>query len=60
MFRITGTERCYLCVDGLSEYADLSFRDFFAFDYSGDMEKMEKYTLITQRPRGGEAALPGS
>lgn len=57
LFRVTGAERCYLCVDGLSEYADLSFGDFHAFDYSGDMAKMEKCTLITQRTERGNELL---
>ncbi len=53
MFRLFGAERCYLCVDALAEYADLSFGDFWAFDYAGSLSELERCTLISQRtPRG--------
>lgn len=57
MFRLFGAERCYLCVDALAEYADLSFGDFWAFDYAGDLAKMERCTLISQRTATGEKLM---
>lgn len=57
MFRLFGAERCYLCVDALAEYADLSFGDFWAFDYTGDLAKMERCTLISQRTDAGEKLM---
>ena len=53
MFRLYGSERCYLCTDALAEYADLSFGDFWAFDYSGELAKLERCTLISQRTASG-------
>jgi coenzyme F420 hydrogenase subunit beta len=55
MFRLYGSERCYLCYDALAEYADLSFGDFWAFDYHDDWSKRERCTLVYQRtPQGKE------
>ncbi len=53
MFRLFGAKRCYLCIDGLAEYADLSFGDFWAFDYPDEYSKLERCTLVSQRtPQG--------
>lgn len=57
MFRLFGAERCYLCVDALAEYADLSFGDFWAFDYKEDLAKLERCTLISQRTPVGKTLL---
>lgn len=55
MFRLYGPSRCYLCVDGSAEYADLSFGDFWAFDYPKEFASKRQCTLISQRtPRGLE------
>ena len=53
MFRIFGAQRCYLCTDALAEYADLSFGDFWAFDYDDDFNKLERCTLVSQRSKRG-------
>jgi coenzyme F420 hydrogenase subunit beta len=53
MFRLFGAWRCYLCIDALSEYADLSFGDFWAIDYAGGLAKMERCTLVSQRTASG-------
>lgn len=53
MFRLFGAERCRLCVDGLAEFADLSFGDFWAFDYSDTFNKLERCTLVSQRTGKG-------
>ncbi len=53
MFRLFGSERCYLCTDALAEYADLSFGDFWAFDYSDEVAKLEHCTLVSQRTLSG-------
>lgn len=53
MFKLYEPERCALCVDALSEYADLSFGDFWAFDYTGDFAELERCTLISQRTQVG-------
>lgn len=53
MFRLYGARRCYLCIDALAEFADLSFGDFWAFDYTGSLAGLERCTLVSQRtPRG--------
>jgi len=57
LFKIYGAPRCYLCVDALSEYADISFGDFWAHDYSGDFSKLERCTLISQRTKKGKEIL---
>jgi len=55
MFRIYGPKRCYLCYDALAEYADLSFGDFWSFDYTEDWSDHKSCTLVYQRtPRGRE------
>ncbi|NNK94072.1 MAG: 4Fe-4S dicluster domain-containing protein [Desulfobacterales bacterium] len=53
MFRLFGAKRCYLCIDGLAEFADLSFGDFWAFDYSDELSKLERCTLVSQRSNKG-------
>lgn len=53
MFRLFGAKRCYLCIDGLAEHADLSFGDFWAFDYPDEFIQMERCTLVSQRTRRG-------
>jgi len=57
MFRIYGSKRCYLCYDALAEYADLSFGDFWAFDYTGEWSKRERCTLVYQRTKRGKILL---
>lgn len=53
MFRLYGSRRCYLCTDALAEFADLSFGDVWAFDYTGSLARLERCTLVSQRtPRG--------
>lgn len=53
MFRLFGAKRCYLCIDGLAEYADLSFGDFWAFDYPDEFSRLERCTLVSQRSKKG-------
>ena len=53
MFRLFGAKRCYLCIDGLAEYADLSFGDFWAFDYPDEFGSLERCTLVSQRSKKG-------
>jgi coenzyme F420 hydrogenase subunit beta len=53
MFRLFGTQRCYLCIDGLAEHADLSFGDFWAFDYPDEFTTLERCTLVSQRSKKG-------
>ncbi len=57
MFRLYGSKRCYLCYDALSEYADLSFGDFWAFDYQDDWSGHERCTLVYQRTPRGKSLL---
>jgi coenzyme F420 hydrogenase subunit beta len=57
MFRLFGTERCSLCIDGLNEFADLSFGDFWAFDYADDFSLLECRTLLSQRTDKGMKIL---
>jgi coenzyme F420 hydrogenase subunit beta len=57
MFRLYGPERCKLCIDALCEYADLSFGDFWAFDFSADLAQHERCTLISQRTRVGKELM---
>jgi coenzyme F420 hydrogenase subunit beta len=57
LFKIYGAPRCYLCVDALSEYADISFGDFWAQDYPGDFHKLERCTLVSQRTEKGKEIL---
>ncbi|MGR0480208.1 MAG: Coenzyme F420 hydrogenase/dehydrogenase, beta subunit C-terminal domain [Candidatus Electronema sp. V4] len=65
MFRLFGPERCRLCVDGTSELADISFGDFWAFDYADAFSKLERCTQVFQRTAKGrnilrEAELAGA
>ena len=53
MFRLFGGRRCYLCIDALAEYADFSFGDFWAIDYSGSLGRYERCTLVSQRTAKG-------
>jgi coenzyme F420 hydrogenase subunit beta len=57
MFRLYGAQRCYLCVDALAEFADLSFGDFWARDYEGFFSTMERCTLISQRTTVGKILI---
>ena len=57
MFRLYGSTRCYLCVDALAEYADLSFGDFWAFDFPPEFATKERCTLISQRTAAGLEVL---
>ena len=57
MFKLYGAGRCFLCVDALSEFADLSFGDFWAQDYTGELAKMERCTLVSQRTDRGLEVL---
>lgn len=57
MFRLYGPERCKLCIDALCEYADLSFGDFWAFDFSEDLAIHERCTLISQRTGVGRELM---
>jgi len=57
MFRLFGPERCRLCMDGTSELADLSFGDFWAFDYADEFSKLEHCTQVFQRTAKGRNML---
>ena len=57
MFRLYGPQRCLLCVDALAEYADLSFGDFWAFDFAEDLAIHERCTLISQRTAVGRQLM---
>lgn len=57
LFRFYGANRCYLCVDVLAEFADLSFGDFWARDYKGFFSTMERSTLVLQRTAIGRKIL---
>lgn len=57
LFKIYGAPRCYLCIDGLSEFADISFGDFWAHDYTGELSKLERCTLVSQRTPKGKTIL---
>jgi len=57
MFRLYGPQRCLLCVDALAEYADLSFGDFWAFDFAEDLSIHERCTLISQRTAVGRQLM---
>lgn len=54
MFRIFGPERCRVCIDGLAEFADLSFGDFWAFDYDGPLAELERSTCVSVRTARGK------
>ena len=57
MFRLFGPERCRLCMDGTSELADLSFGDFWAFDYADEFSNLEHCTQVFQRTVKGQEIL---
>lgn len=57
MFRLYGPKRCHLCIDALCEYADLSFGDFWAFDFAEDLAAHERCTLISQRTATGKELM---
>lgn len=57
MFQLFGADRCRLCIDGLSEFADLSCGDFWAFDYADDFSELERCTLVSQRTAKGMQVL---
>ena len=55
LFKIYGAPRCYHCVDAMSAFADISFGDFWAHDYTGELSRLERCTLVSQRTaKGGE------
>jgi coenzyme F420 hydrogenase subunit beta len=57
MFRLFGPERCRLCVDGAAELADVSFGDFWAFDYADEFSKLESCVQVFQRTAKGREML---
>ena len=57
MFRLFGPDRCRLCMDGTSELADISFGDFWAFDYADEFSKLEHCTQVFQRTAKGREIL---
>ncbi len=57
LFKIYGARRCFLCIDALSEFADISFGDFWAQDYKGELSKLERCTLVSQRTERGKIIL---
>ncbi len=57
LFKIYGASRCYLCIDAMSEYADISFGDFWAHDYEGELSSLEQCTLVSQRSARGREIL---
>lgn len=57
LFKIYGARRCFVCVDALSEYADISFGDFWSQDYTGNLSKLKRCTLVTQRTEKGKIIL---
>jgi coenzyme F420 hydrogenase subunit beta len=57
LFRLYGAERCLVCVDGLAEYADLSFGDFWAADYADSFNSLTQCTLVSQRTAKGLEVL---
>lgn len=57
LFRLFGAKRCRLCLDGFAEFADLSFGDFWAFDYPGEFSRLERCTLVSQRTAKGMQIL---
>jgi len=57
LFRLYGAGRCYLCLDALSEYADISCGDFHAGDYGDSFGKLTGCTLVSQRTTRGKKIL---
>jgi len=56
MFRLYSPHRCYMCYDAVAEFADVSFGDFWAFDYKR-YSHLENCTLVSQRTRIGAHIL---
>ncbi|MCP3931669.1 MAG: 4Fe-4S dicluster domain-containing protein [Bacteroidetes bacterium] len=57
MFRLFGAKRCYLCIDALAEYSDISFGDFWSFDYDDDLAKLQRCTLTSVRTKRGSEIM---
>lgn len=57
MLRLYGAERCYLCHDGLVEFADLALGDFWAIDYPDRFGELSWCTLVSQRTARGREVL---
>ena len=57
LFKVYGPLRCFVCVDALSEFADISFGDFWAQDYMGDFSKLKRCSLVSQRTEKGKQIL---
>ncbi|HFQ81801.1 MAG TPA: hypothetical protein ENK33_10585 [Desulfobacterales bacterium] len=57
MFRLYGATRCYLCLDALSEYADISCGDFLAGDYDDSFRELTGCTLVVERTARGRRIL---
>jgi len=50
MLRLYGAPRCFMCVDGMCQFADLALGDFWAFDYPdhfGDLEWCSQVAVRT-------------
>jgi coenzyme F420 hydrogenase subunit beta len=55
LFSLYSAKRCNVCYDASAEFADLSFGDFWAGDYSGNLSEMKQSTIVYQRtPKGAE------
>ena len=57
MFQLYGAKPCLMCTDAMSEFADLSFGDFYAGDYHGELAAMQRSTLVFQRSKIGYEIL---
>lgn len=55
LFGLYSAKRCNICYDAFAEFADLSFGDFWADDYSSNLSKMKQCNIVYERtPKGAE------
>jgi coenzyme F420 hydrogenase subunit beta len=57
LLRLYAPPRCFLCIDGSCELADLSVGDFWAIDYRDEYRNLEKCSHVTVRTLRGENLL---
>ena len=57
MMRLYGAKRCYLCIDAICEFADISLGDFWAESYKGCLGDLSWNTLCSQRTKRGRELL---
>lgn len=60
MFTIFTPLRCFRCYDGINEFADLSFGDFYSDAYRSEYSDKTQRTIVFQKTNIGKIVLEGA